>query len=228
LVVIAVVVVMMVSVVPKLLEIFEWGENLPASTKILMWISNFFVNYWWLLLIIVAVLWIWFVFWKSTKDWKYIFDNLKMKFPVFGELTQKTVLSKFARVFSWLTASWVSIVESLKISSNAVWNEVYKQRILLLSQDVASGIKIWESMDWDKLFPPMMVQMIQVWEQTAKLDQTVSKVADFYDEQVDNTIAALNKLLEPFIIVILAWLVGFLAVAIMQPIMGLADTVSNM
>ena len=86
---------------------------------------------------------------------------------------------------------------------------------------------MWESLDWDKLFPDMMVQMIQVWEQTAKLDQTILKVADFYDDQVDNTIWVLNKLLEPFILVTLAIIVWFIAVAIMQPIMNLADTVSQ-
>jgi len=130
-------------------------------------------------------------------------------------------------VFAWLLSSGVSVVESLKITSEAVWNEVYKQRILLLWEDVQQGIKIWESLDGDKLFPEMMVQMVQVWEQTAKLDTTIIKVAEFYDEQVDNTIRVLNKLLEPFIIVFLAVVVWFIALAIMQPIMNLADTISN-
>jgi type IV pilus assembly protein PilC len=94
-------------------------------------------------------------------------------------------------------------------------------------EDVRQGMKIWESLDGDSLFPDMMVQMIQVGEQTAKVDQTVSKVADFYDEQVDNTVAILNKLLEPFIIVFLAIIVGFIAISIMQPIMNLANQVSQ-
>jgi type IV pilus assembly protein PilC len=156
-----------------------------------------------------------------------MFDSIKMKVPVFGQINQKLVLSKFSRVFSWLVGSGVSIVESLKITSDAVGNEVYKQRIILLSEDIAWGIKMWESLDWDKLFPDMMVQMIQVWEETAKLDTTILKVADFYDEQVDNTIWVINKLLEPFIIVTLAVVVWFIAIAIMQPIMNLADTVTQ-
>jgi type IV pilus assembly protein PilC len=150
-----------------------------------------------------------------------------MKIPVFWWITRKLILSKFARVFSWLTGSWVSVVESLKITSTAVWNEVYKQRLLLLAEDIWSWIKMRESLDWDKLFPEMMIQMIQVWEQTAKLDQTILKIADFYDEEVDNTIGVLNKLLEPFIIVTLAVIVWFIAMAIMQPIMNLSNTVSN-
>jgi type IV pilus assembly protein PilC len=152
---------------------------------------------------------------------------LMLKIPIFWWINKKLVLSKFARVFSWLSASWVSVVESLKITASAVWNEVYKQRILLLSKDISSWIKMWESLDWDRLFPDMMIQMIQVWEETAKLDKTILKVADFYDEEVDNTISVLNKLLEPFIIVTLAVIVWFIAMAIMQPIMNLADTIST-
>ena len=226
-VVIWVVAVMMIMVVPKLLEIFDSKDDLPASTKTLMAISDAFVNYWPLMIITVVVAFVWVSIWKKTDNGKYIYDNLKLKIPVFWMINKKLILSKFSRVFAWLVWSWVSIVESLRITSEAVWNEVYKQRIILLSEDIAWGIKMWESLDGDKLFPDMMVQMIQVWEQTAKLDQVILKVADFYDEQVDNTIWVLNKLLEPFILVTLAAIVWFIAVAIMQPIMNLADTVSQ-
>lgn len=227
LVVIWVIAVMMILVVPKLLAIFAWNpEWLPASTQLLIAISDAFVNYWYIMLIVI----IWFVVfikvWSRTPDWHYMLDVFKLKIPVFWALNQKLILSKFARVFSWLVWSGVSIVESLKIVSDAVWNEVYKQRLLLLSEDISWGIKMWESLDGDKLFPDMMVQMIQVWEQTAKLDSTVLKVADFYEEQVDNIVWSLNKLLEPFIIVTLAIIVWFIAIAIMQPIMNMADTVS--
>ncbi len=227
LVVIWVIAVMMILVVPKLLAIFAWNPDwLPASTQLLIAISDAFVNYWYIMLIVT----IWFVVfikvWSRTPDWHYMLDVFKLKIPVFWALNQKLILSKFARVFSWLVWSGVSIVESLKIVSDAVWNEVYKQRLLLLGEDISWGIKMWESLDGDKLFPDMMVQMIQVWEQTAKLDSTVLKVADFYEEQVDNIVWSLNKLLEPFIIVTLAIIVWFIAIAIMQPIMNMADTVS--
>jgi type IV pilus assembly protein PilC len=180
-------------------------------------------------LIILAIFMVifWLSLWKKTPSWKYLFDKTILDTPLFWEITQKIILSKFSRVFAGLIWSWVSVVESLKITSEAVWNEVYRQRILLLAEDVKWGIKIWESIDEDKLFPEMMTQMIQVWEETAKLDEVILQVADFYEEQVDNTISTLNKLLEPFIIVFLAVVVGFIAMAIMQPIMNLADTVSN-
>lgn len=227
LVVIWVIFVMMTMVVPKLLEIFEDKSKLPASTQLLMAISNVFTNYWWLM-IILAVWWTIFIsIWKRTEVWKYKFDMFMLKMPVFWDIIVKIILSKFARTLSGLLSSWVSIVEALRITSEAVWNEVYKQRIMLIRDDIRQWLKIFESMEWDKLFPDMMVQMIQVWEQTAKLDTIIIKIADFYDEQVDNKVAVINKLLEPLIIVTLAIVVWFIAISIMQPIMNLADTVSN-
>ena len=227
LVVIWVIWVMMTMVVPKLLEIFDDKSNLPASTKSLIFMSDAVRNYWYIIAIILFIVYFTITFWKKTPTWKYSFDNFILKIPVFGMITKKVILSKFSRVFSGLMGSGVSVVESLKIVSDAVWNEVYRQRILLLLDDVRQWMKMWESLEWDTLFPDIMVQMIQVWEQSAKLDTTIVKVADFYDEQVDNMSGTINKLLEPFIIVFLAVVVWFIAISIMQPIMNLADTVSN-
>jgi type IV pilus assembly protein PilC len=217
---------MMTMVVPKLLAIVEkW--DLPATTKLLIFFSNFISGSWYIIIIFIVAIMVFIYIWKKTSDWKYLFDSIILKIPVFWTINKKMVLSKFSRTFSWLSSSWVSVVESLKITAKALWNEVYKQRIMLLSKDITWWIKIWESIDWDSLFPDILVQMIQVWEETAKLDQTIVKVADFYDEELDNTISILNKLLEPFIIVTLAIVVWFIAVAIMQPIMNLADVVSE-
>ena len=227
LVVIWVVSVMMIMVVPKLLEIFDNKDDLPASTKMLIAISDTFVNYWFVMILVVVVSFVFVSIWKKTPNGKYIYDNLMLKIPVFWWINKKIILSKFSRVFSWLLSSWVSVLECLNITSEVVWNEVYRQRLLLLQEDIRQWIRMYESLDWDKLFPEMMIQMIQIWEETAKLDSTILKIADFYDEQVDNTIWILNKLLEPFIIVTLAIIVWFIAVWIMQPIMNLADTISN-
>lgn len=227
LVVVSVVYVIMTMVVPKLVEVFWDKETLPNSTKNLISVSEFLSNNWVFILIFLIVLYVFFFFWRRTPTWAYIFDEYVFKIPIFWPVMKKIILSKFSRIFSWLISSWVSVLESLRITAEAVWNEVYKQRILLINEDVSKGIKIWESLDWDKLFPDMMVQMIQVWEETAKLEETVLKVSDYYDEEVDNTIANINKLLEPIIIISLAIVVGFIAMAILEPIMNLADTVSN-
>ena len=226
-VVIGVIFIMMTMVVPKLLDIFDNKSALPSSTKILIAVSDFMVMYWYLIIIFAVILFVWIWFWRKTSTWKYLFDKFLFSIPILWEVLQKIILSKFSRVFANLVWSWVSMVESLKITSEVVWNEVYRQKILFLAEDIKSGIRMYDSLDWSKLFPDMMVQMIQVWEETANLDKTITKVADFYDEQVDNTISVLNKLLEPFIIVFLAVTVWFIAMAIMQPIMNLADTVAS-
>jgi len=226
-VVLAVIGIMMVKVVPKLLEIFENKEALPASTKTLIAVSDFLASYWVILVIIFIAIVVIIKIWKKTSGWKYLFDKFMLNIPVFGSLNQKLILSKFSRLLSWLISSWVSIVWAFDIVATWVGNEVYRQRILLIREDIKQWIKIWESIDWDKLFPSMMVQMIKVGEETANIDSTILKVADFYDEQVDNIITTLNKLLEPMIIVFLAVAVGSIAMAIMQPIMNLADTVSG-
>ncbi len=226
-VVFGVIFVMMTMVVPKLLDIFDDKTSLPPSTQTLIFISDFFSNYWYLIIIFFFLSTVGVNFWKKTPTGKYNFDRIILHLPIFWMVVKKVTLSKFSRVFSGLLSSGVSVVESLRIVADAVGNEVYRQRILLLLEDVKQGIKIADSLEWDKLFPDIMIQMIQVWEQAAKLDQTIIKVADFYDEQVDNTVSSLNKLLEPFIIVFLAVVVGFIAIAIMQPIMNLADTVAN-
>ncbi len=226
-VVIWVIIVMMTMVVPKLLEIFAWAGNLPWTTQLLIAISDFFVYYWWLFLIIVFWSIVWVLIWKTTPSGKYYFDKILLHIPIFGMVSQKIILSKFSRVLSWMLKSGVSIVESLRITSDAVGNEVYRQRILFLRDDIKKWLKIYESLEDDPLFPEMMVSMIQIWEQTAKVDEIILKVADFYDEEVDNTIWVINKLLEPIIIVTMSIVVWFIALAIMQPIMNLADTVTN-
>ncbi len=227
LVVVWVIIVMMIFVVPKLLEIFENKDALPVSTKMLINMSDFLIHYWWTLVIWLVIWYIFFAVWVQTEEWRFYLDKFKLNIPKFWDIYKKYILSKFARIFSNLIASWVSVVESLRIVANSLNNEIYRQRILLLMEDVKAWIKIWESIDSDPLFPDMMVQMIQVWEQTASLDKTIIKVADFYDEQFSVTIATINKLVEPIIIVVLAVSVWFIAISIMQPIMGLADQISN-
>lgn len=219
--------VLMTIVVPKIVEIFGDKDKLPPLTQFLIGTSNFFVNYWWLIIILAIGSVVAISFWKQTESGRYRFDKIMLHLPIMGKVMQKVILSKFSRVLSNLLSSGISIVESLRIVSEVVGNEVYRQRILLLREDIKKGIKIGESLEDDSLFPDMLVQMIKVGEETAKLDTIILKIADFYDEEVDTTISSINKLLEPIIIVTMAVVVGLIAVGIMQPIMNLADVVSE-
>lgn len=219
--------VLMTLVVPKIVEIFWDKSKLPALTQVLILVSDFFVNYLWLVIILIVFILVGLKLWYKTPIWKYKIDWFMLKLPIFWMINKKVILSKFARVFSNLLSSWISIVESMRIVADVVWNDVYRQRIMLLREDIKKWVKIWESLEEDPLFPEMLVQMIKVWEETAKLDTIILKIADFYDEEVDQSISNIQKLLEPFIIVTMAIVIWFIAVGIMQPIMNLADIVSE-
>ncbi len=219
--------VLMTLVVPKLVEMFGDKSKLPPLTQFLMNVSDFFVGYWWLMIIIIITVIVAITLWKQTETWRYRFDGILLKLPIFGPLLRKVILSKFSRILSNLISSGISIVESLRIVSEIVGNDVYRQRILVLREDVKRGVKIGESLEDDSLFPEMLIQMIKVGEETAKLDSIILKIADYYDEEVDTSINAINKSLEPIIIVFMAVVVGFIAVGIMQPIMNLSETIEN-
>lgn len=222
---IAVIIVLMVKVVPTLLEFFGDPETLPDSTKVILAISNFFQSYWFLLLVGIIATYIAYLAWKKTPNGKYLNDKTMLKMPIAGPIIQKVVLSRFSRVFSNLIGSGVAIVEAIRIVASAVGNEVYRQRILLLRQDIKAGKKMAESLEDDPMFPELLVAMLRVGEETAQIGNTVIKIADFYDEEVDIAIGSIQKLIEPFILVMMGAVIGFIAIGVMQPMMGLANTI---
>lgn len=224
---VSVVTILMVKVIPALVWFFWEADKLPASTKMIMNVSYFFQNSWlWLLLIIIVIV-AFIGVWKRTKEWKYRYDMIILKIPIIGNLIQKMVLSRFSRVFSNLLANGVSVVESIRIVSDAVDNEVYRQRLLLLREDVRNGIRIGEWLEDDPLFPDLLVQMMKVWEETARIDETVIKIAEFYDSEVDIAIESIQKLIEPIILFVMAGVIGLIALGIFEPIMSLANTITG-
>ncbi len=224
---ILVVAILMIKVIPSLLVFFGDPETLPQSTKLILAVSGFFQSYWLLLLVLLVIGVITFILWKKTKNGKYTVDTLILQIPILGGIVQKVILSKFARVFSDLIGSGVAIVEAIRIVSSAVGNEVYRQRILLLRQDVRNGMKMAESLEDDPLFPELLVAMLRVGEETAQVGTTVVKIAEFYDEEVDIAISNIQKLIEPVILIVMGVTIGFLAIGIFEPIMGLAGTIGG-
>lgn len=224
---VACVAILMVKVIPTLTGFFWDPENLPEATRMIITVSDFFINYWLLILLVVSGSVFGVKVWKKTKSWKYHFDGIMLKMPIYGPLITKVVLSRFSRIFSNLLGSGVAVVEAIRIVSGAVGNEVYRQRLLLLRQDIKNGQKIAESLEDDPLFPDLLISMIRVGEETAQIGTTVIKIADFYDEEVDIAIGGIQKLIEPIILVIMAVVIGFLAIGIFQPIMNLAGTMGG-
>ena len=225
LVMLAVLFIIMWKVVPPLVGLFSDFWWLPKSTQMLVSSSNFVISYWYLFFIVPVLLTMIWTRWRKVESWLFITDRFILQIPGVGVLMQKFILARFSRLLASLMGSGISIVESLRIIAWAVWNEVYRQRILLLRDDVAQGITMGKFLEGDPLFPDMVVQMIKVGEETAKIDSIIIKVADFYDDEVDAAVWAINKIIEPVIVVVLAVLVWFIAYAIMTPIMHLSDVI---
>ena len=224
---IVVIVAMMVYVVPRLTELFETVEGeLPLLTRVVVGLSDFITNNGVLLLLLVVGFVAFIYFFKKTYGGRVFFDTLKLKIPIFGGLFQMAYLSRFARSLSNLTDSNVSIVRTLEITANSMGNEVYRKKLLLSVEDIKQGIPLAENLSATNLFPPMLVNMIDVGEKTAQLDAITGKIATFYENEVDTAVAGISKIIEPVILIIIGLTVGAVVGAIMMPIMQLSDLTS--
>jgi type IV pilus assembly protein PilC len=217
--------ILMVKVIPTLTSFFGDPENLPAATKLIVNTSEAFQNSWFIITVVLFIGFMFFKVWKKTKNGKYRWDSILLHMPIFGPLLKKVTLSRFARIFSNLIGSGVSVIEAIRIVASAVGNEVYHQRLLLLRQDVKNGQKMAESLEDDPLFPDLLVAMLRVGEETAQIGDTVIKIADFYDEEVDIAVGSIQKMIEPIILAVMAVVIWFIAVGIFQPIMNLAGSI---
>ena len=160
---------------------------------------------------------------SRTRQGKYTVDYLILHLPAFGSLVQKSILARFSRNLGNLLVSGVPIIQGLNINAKGIGNEIYKRRILLASEDIARGIPLGESLRDTPEFPDMMVQMISVGEQTAQLDNISVKIAEYYEDEVDTAVAALSKVLEPAILVVVGGVVVAIVGAVMMPIINLTE-----
>jgi type IV pilus assembly protein PilC len=215
---------MMVWVVPKIMELFmNSGQELPLLTKIVIAVSDFLVNHGYILLVILAGFLVFLYFFKKTDTGKYTLDNFKLHIPIFGKLIKKGYLARFSRSLGNMVDSKISIVRALEITANSIGNEVYKRKLLLSVEDIKQGIPLAENLSASPLFPPMLVSMIDVGEKTAQLDEITIKIAKFYEDEVDTTVAGISKVIEPIIIVLIGVSVFIVVAAIMVPLMKISD-----
>ncbi|MFA5792474.1 MAG: type II secretion system F family protein [Candidatus Gracilibacteria bacterium] len=216
---------MLTMVVPQLMNLFtQGGKALPLTTQYLIAGSNFAQHYWALILILAVLFFVGISIVRNSSSGRYSLDFALLRLPVFGKIIRNLMVARFARLLASLMNSGVPIVKALEINANALGNEVYKKRIEFASQDVAQGIPLGENLlESDFLFPPMVSSMVLVGEQTAKLNEVAGKIADYYESEVDNSVASLSKLMEPIILVVMGSLVAFVVAAVMQPIMALSD-----
>ena len=234
-VVLAAVTAIMLFVIPEIKKMFEsmWAE-LPQMTQVLLNTSDYLI--WtneliWLNNTVIILLYIvlfifWFIYFKNTKKWEKIYNLFMLRVPLFWALIRKMVIAKFCRWLNILTWSWMSLINSLYLLSEMVWNEAYRLRILRIIADVKQWLDMSQNMKRDVLyFPPMLVSMISVWEETAQLEEVTKKVAEFYEEEVDTAVTWLMSLLEPMIIVIVWLVIWWIIIAVMTPILSISDLV---
>ncbi|MBP7670906.1 type II secretion system F family protein [Candidatus Gracilibacteria bacterium] len=221
---IAVMAAMMIYVVPKLTVLFDsFGGDLPLITKIVVGISNFLINQGFLIAGVIFVGALFFYFFRKTISGRFVIDGLKLKIPIFGELLKKSYLARFARSLSNLLDSDVSIVRTLTITADSIGNEIYRRRLMMAVEDIKQGIPLAENLTESSLFPPMLVNMIDVGEKTAQLDEITAKVAKFYEEEVDTAVAGFSKIIEPVILGFVGLGVGAVVAAVMIPVMKLSN-----
>ncbi len=218
LVVIAVMFVMMIFVLPTFKTMFEdMGAQLPWITRAIMATSDFFVAYWWLILLVGGLVGLGLWLFSRSKKGKYVFDWFARKIPVFGVLTVKTASAQFARTFATLTASGIPIIEGLEIVSRSMTNVYFKDALIYAREQVAVGTPLADALRANGLFPPMVVHMVKIGEESGNLEKMLDKLAEYYDEEVQAATKNVMALLEPMIIVLLCGVVGTVAIGVMLP-----------
>ena len=219
--------VIMVWVIPAFKQVFtSFGANLPAPTLIVMGISDFFVSYWWLMAaIIFGVITGFFVLRRRSETFRFAIDRISLKLPIIGAILEKATIARWTRTLATMFAAGVPLVESLDAVAGASGNAVFIAGTRRIQTDVSTGTSLTNAMHNTGLFPSMVTQMTQIGEESGSLDGMLSKVADFYEREVDDAVAALSSLLEPIIIVFLGVVIGGLVVAMYLPIFKLGSVV---
>ncbi|MBI5892295.1 MAG: type II secretion system F family protein [Deltaproteobacteria bacterium] len=216
--IVAAIFIMMTFVVPKFVQLYKmFNVALPLPTRMLIAISNFSTSYWHILLLIIVSGIIFVNLYFKTKSGRYNWDFLQLKIPIFGNMFLKSILSRFARTLGSLYASGLPILQALDIASRTAGNIVIAESVKTIEEDVRAGKGIAEPMARIKYFPPMVVQMAAVGEQTGAIDNMMEKVAEYYDQEVDHTIRNMSTILEPILLLFIFGIVLFLALAIFLP-----------
>ncbi len=223
-----VVIFLLVFVIPTFKAMFEgFGAALPLPTVIILDLSRLMITYWYLLLGIPVGLVLGLRMWYKTAAGKLAVDTFMLKTPVFGMLIRKVAVAKFTRTLGTLISSGVAILDGLDITARTAGNKVVERAVLQTRASIAEGKTIAEPLKASGVFPAMVVQMIAVGEQTGALDAMLSKIADFYDEEVDTAVSNLTALLEPMLMVFLGVIIGGVVIAMYLPIFKLVTVVGK-
>lgn len=219
-----VVFIMMTVVVPKLTDLYkDFNIDLPASTKLLMSISGFFVSYWWLMILVGIGGSALFARWRKTNAGELIVDTLLLKVPLFGELQKKVMLVEFTRTLGMLITSGIHILAGLQILRESLGNVVFRNAIGDIGKKVEKGFPLGDTFSQYPVFPPIVSQMMKVGEETGKLDDTLLKLSKYFQSESENLVKGLTTAIEPIIMVVLGVGVGFIVISVITPIYNLTS-----
>jgi type IV pilus assembly protein PilC len=217
----------MLFVIPAFKDLYgKSGADLPALTMLVMGISDAFVNYWYLIfggigLTVFLVL----RAWKQSPAFRNKMDVIILKVPVFGPLIEKATVSRWARTFSSMFSAGVPMVEALDSVAGAAGNNVFMEATMKIKTEVSTGSSLAVCLQSSGVFPNMLIQMVSIGEESGALDSMLSKVADYYEREVDDAVAGISSLMEPFIMVILGTLIGGIVIAMYLPIFKMGSVV---
>jgi len=219
--------IIMIFVIPAFKELFSsFGADLPTPTLVVMNISDVFVQWWWAIFGSIGFgLWFFFYTWKRSLSMQATMDRLILKMPVFGGLIRKATIARWTRTLSTMFAAGVPLVEALDSVAGASGNRVYYDATKKIQSEISTGTSLTVSMQNSNVFPNMVLQMTAIGEESGALDSMLSKVADFFEAEVDDAVDALSSLMEPIIMVVLGGLIGGLVIAMYMPIFKLGQVV---
>jgi type IV pilus assembly protein PilC len=219
--------IIMIFVIPAFKQVFtSFGADLPALTLMVIEISDLFVAYWWAIFGgIAGGLYAFFYTWKRSKRMQHTMDKLLLRTPVFGDLVRKSAIARWTRTLSTTFAAGVPLVEALDSVAGAAGNYEYFVATKRIQGEVATGSSLNSAMQGTDVFPNMVIQMVAIGEEAGSLDSMLSKVADYFEQEVDDAVAALSSLMEPLIMVALGTLIGGLVIAMYLPIFKLGSVV---
>ncbi len=225
-VIIGIVILMMTVIVPQFTSTFgQLGAELPGITKAVVAISDFIMQKWWLMLLIIVAVVAFIKGFQKTERGALLFGQLGLKAPLFGNLTVKSAAARLTRTLSTLVASGMSLVEAIHITARIMTNEVVKQALLKAEQDVMQGIPLSTPLKECEVFPPMVPQMVKIGEETGSMEDMLSKIADYYDEEVEMATESLMAAMEPLIIIVMAGVVVPIILAIMLPMLSINNAI---
>jgi type IV pilus assembly protein PilC len=219
--------ILLIFVVPQFEQLFTgFGADLPAFTLMVIGISKWLQEWWYAALVgCAATGYVFFRLKRRSAAFGHMLDRLVLRIPVIGVILHKAAVARFARTLSTMSAAGVPLVEALQSVAGATGNVVYSEALLHIRDEVATGHQLQSSMRESNLFPNMVIQMVAIGEESGSLDSMLAKVADFFEEEVDNAVDALSSLIEPMIMVFLGVVVGGLVIAMYLPIFKLGSVV---